>query len=239
MVSLATLTGCGGKTLWLGRLPAADDGGRAEVGGDGIPSDAIPDGANCVRGQVKANEVLWIGDTWITIPGTQHTRVRDLARIANAIGPTEDYNIQAAGFSTMAAITDQYNRQAASATKPRVVIMDGGTYETITGNGSDASVATAASGFRELLTKVASDGLVGHVIYFLCPEAPGIYGVAALRPLVQQACAESAVPCHFLDLQPLWAGHPEYSSSIQASEAGALVIAESIWKIMQDNCIAQ
>jgi hypothetical protein len=36
-------------------------------------------------------------------------------------------------------------------------------------------------------------------------------------------------------------GHPEYTdgSGIQASEAGATVIAEEIWRIMQDNCIAQ
>ena len=47
------------------------------------------------------------------------------------------------------------------------------------------------------------------------------------------------MPCHFLDLQPLWAGHPEYSSSIQSSEAGAKVIANAIWVIMQQNCIAQ
>jgi hypothetical protein len=47
------------------------------------------------------------------------------------------------------------------------------------------------------------------------------------------------VPCHFLDLQPRWAGHPEYSDGIQASSAGASVIADSIWSIMQDECIAQ
>jgi hypothetical protein len=50
------------------------------------------------------------------------------------------------------------------------------------------------------------------------------------------------VPCHFLDLEPLWTNHPEYTDStnnIQASEAGAIVIADQIWKLMQDNCIAQ
>ncbi len=30
---------------------------------------------------------------------------------------------------------------------------------------------------------------------------------------MEQACADSTVPCHFLDLQPLWTGHPEYTAS--------------------------
>jgi hypothetical protein len=49
------------------------------------------------------------------------------------------------------------------------------------------------------------------------------------------------VPCHFLDLQPFWLGHSEYTAAgeILASEAGAQVIADSIWAIMQDNCIVQ
>jgi hypothetical protein len=55
------------------------------------------------------------------------------------------------------------------------------------------------------------------------------------------SCEQSAVPCHFLDLDPLWQGHPEYTdgSGVQASEAGAIVIADQIWAIMEANCIAQ
>ena len=44
-----------------------------------------------------------------------------------------------------------------------------------------------------------------------------------------------------VDLQPLWANHPEYTAAdgIQASPAGATVIADAIWATMQDNCIEQ
>jgi hypothetical protein len=67
--------------------------------------------------------------------------------------------------------------------------------------------------------------------------------VTDLHPLMEQACAASKVPCHFLDLQQLWAGHPEYTASdfnIQASDTGAKVIGDVIWDIMlQKNCIAQ
>jgi hypothetical protein len=70
-----------------------------------------------------------------------------------------------------------------------------------------------------------------------------IAGVAALRPQLMQSCAQSTVPCHFLDLQTdlHWPDHPEYTSSdgILPTEAGALAIAEGIWAIMRTSCIAQ
>ena len=239
---ILVLGGCQGDMLRLGN---GRDGGSP----GGEAADALePDGTggaidvdNCLRGQIKASEVTWIGDTWVTLPGTQHTRVRDLARAAGAIGPTDDYTIAAAPAVTMAAVTTQYATQESSQTKVKVLIMDGGTWDTIVSGGSDASVADVAATFRQFLTQVAADGTVEQIIYYLCPELPGIPGVAALRPLLEQACTESSVPCHFLDLQPLWAGHPEYtdSSGIQASAAGAKVIADAIWAIMQQSCLAQ
>src|SRR5262245_31302080 len=176
------------------------------------------------------------------MPGSQLTRVRDLARAAAAIGPNEDYVNVAAPGTTMSAIANQYDTREMGATKVKVLLMDGGTWDTIQGNGSDASVTAAATAFNQFLAKVASDGTVEHVVYFLPPELSGIPGVAALRPLVQQACTPSVVPpCHFLDLQPLWANHPEYTApgNVFASDAGAQVLANAIWAIMQQNCIAQ
>jgi hypothetical protein len=188
---------------------------------------------------VNADAILWIGDSWVLVPGSQQTRVRDLARAAGAIGPNDEYVVAAQPGATIAAIADQYDARQVGAVKVAVLIMDGGTWDTLIANGSDASVASAASTFTQHLAKVASDGTVEHVIYFLPPELPGIPGVAALRPLVQQACAQSAVPCHFLDLQPLWSGHPEYTEGIFPSEVGARVVADEIWAIMQASCIAQ
>ena len=51
----------------------------------------------------------------------------------------------------------------------------------------------------------------------------------------------STVPCHFIDLQPLWSGHPEYTdgSGILPTDAGAGVLADAIWSVMQQDCIAQ
>src|SRR5688572_6435493 len=55
--------GSGGTTEATGGSPDPVGGSAGEAGssGDG--------GGACERGRVSAAEVLWIGDTWITIPG--------------------------------------------------------------------------------------------------------------------------------------------------------------------------
>lgn len=236
MMALASLAGCGGKIIRLGVQP--DSGGTDSVGVDNGPSNI------CQHGQVKASEVVWIGDVWALIPGSQQDHLRDLALSAGTLVSGEKYVSLAAPAKFMADITNQYISREAGATKVKVVLMDGGTWDTIMGsNALNAAVTTAADGFKQFLAKVASDATVEHVIYFLCPEHATIPGVSALRPLMKSACAQSAVPCHFLDLQDYWAGHPEYidaSSGLAApSDLGGQVLAEKIWEIMRTNCIAQ
>jgi hypothetical protein len=208
-------------------------------------------GASCSQSQVKASEVLWIGDSWVTDPGDQHTRVRDLAFKAGAIGPNDDYVIAAAPGEDMAKVADQYSSRQTSTKKFKVLIMDGGTWDPIAYGVTDTTINNVVNTFKQFLSTVGSDGTVEHIIYFLCPELTGhpnaIPGVKALRTPMQAACEESAilhsVPCHFLDLQDLWAGHyADYTNSlnnIQASSTGARIIADAIWGIMQKNCIAQ
>jgi hypothetical protein len=189
---------------------------------------------------VTASEVVWIGDTWIIIPGNQHTRVEELARAQGAIGTGDSYVVLAAPYASIDDIVAQYESRQAGATKVKALIMDGGTWDTIRDD-SPASVGRIVDTFEQFLGKIADDGTVEHVIYFLVPELPAIPGVAALRPGFRAACASSVVPCHFLDLQALWLEHPEYTASdgVQASEAGADVIATAIWELMRAQCIAQ
>ena len=233
-----TLQSCGGEQIRLGDGPLVE-----AAAGQGASGAGTGGGGDCFPEPVLAGEVLWIGDTWISIPGTQHTRVRDLARAAGALGPNEDYVNRAAPATDMAAIAKQYQTQQSGATKVKVLLMDGGTWDPIAAQMMNAPIAPAIDNaideFQQLLARAASDGTVMHIVYFLVPELPMVPGVAAMRPRLQQACAESLVPCHFLDLQPLWLGHPEYTDGIQSSVAGARVIADSIWAIMRDNCIAQ
>jgi len=254
------LVDCGGERIRLGdaAIGATNGGGAASGGGPAnggsvTQGGSQPDNAGgsagtsdaCSASPVQAAEVLWIGDSWIQIPGTQHTRVRDLARAAGAIGPDEDYANEAAPATDMAAVAQQYRARQSGATKVKVLLMDGGTWDPIAAQAKGDPIAPAIdnsiSTFQEFLSEVASDETVEHIVYFLVPELSTVPGVATMRPRLQQACADSTVACHFLDLQPLWEGHPEYTApdGIQASEDGARVIADSIWAIMQDNCIAQ
>jgi hypothetical protein len=237
-----TLQSCGGERVRLGDGPLVESAAGQDAGGAGTGTGSS---AECSPEPVLAGEVLWIGDTWIQIPGTQHTRVRDLARAAGALGPNEDYANRAAPATDMAAVAEQYQTQEGGATKVKVLLMDGGTWDPIAAQMMNAPIAPAIDNaiaeFQRFLARTESDGSVKHIVYFLVPELAAVPGVAAMRPRLQQACADSTVPCHFLDLQPLWLGHPEYTAAdgIQSSEAGARVIADSIWAIMQDNCIAQ
>ena len=194
------------------------------------------------HGAVAANEVVWIGDGWLTT-GVQVTNVMDQARAIGAIGPNDDYVDLADNGAPMSTIASQYSTAASAATQPKVLIMDGGTIDTF-GGASDATVRTVTSTFSQLLARIATDGTVSHIIYIMVPELSGIMGVTALRPPFQTACAQSAVPCHFIDLQPIWAeggGHPEYTASngILPTASGAQAMATAIWKMMQSSCIAQ
>ena len=236
------LQSCGGERIRLGDGPLVENAAGQDAGGAGTGTGGS---GGCPPEPVLAGEVLWIGDTWIQIPGTQHTRVRDLARAAGALGSSEDYVIRAAPAADMAAVAEQYQTQESGPTKVKVLLMDGGTWDPIAAQMMNAPIAPAIDNaiteFQQFLAGVKGDGTVKHIVYFLVPELAAVPGVASMRPRLQQACAESLVPCHFLDLQPLWLGHPEYTApdGIQSSEAGARVIADSIWAIMQNNCIAQ
>ncbi len=224
VVAALAAGGCDGDLIHLGQEQTAFDGGV------------------CPHAQVPASQVLWIGDSWVLVPGNQHTGVRDLARAAGAIGANDDYTIGAVAASTMADIAGQYTAQEASATKVKVVIMDGGTWDTIQSSGSAASISSVAATFTQLLATVAGDGTVTEVVYFLVPPLSGIPGVDQLRPLLTQACTQSSVPCHFLDLQQLWTGHPEYDTGGTIpvpTSAGGTVIAGALWGLMQASCIAQ
>ncbi|HET9959937.1 MAG TPA: SGNH/GDSL hydrolase family protein [Polyangiaceae bacterium] len=233
----------GGAHANTGGAAGVESGGNAGSGASTTTSGSAGEGGmtSCSHGLIQANQVLWIGDSWVTLPGEQHLAVRDFARAAGAIGMDEDYVVLATPAAGIEAISKQYEAQQSTTNPPKVVIMDGGTWDTLVDNGAEETVAAVVVSFERLLAKIAADGSVQHVIYYLMPELASIGGVAALRPPLMRACQQSTVPCHFIDLQPLWLNHPEYTArdGIQASDAGAAVIAESIWGIMRENCIAQ
>ncbi len=227
--ALAVVVGCNGKVIRLG----------------GCPHTGLP-----------ASRVLWIGDSWQLVPvGSEaHTEVRNLARAAGAIGPTDDYTIAALAAAPMVApptntgpipIPTQYTSQEASGTEVKVLIMDGGTWDTFTNDSSETITAVVKS-FTDLLSTVASGETVSDVIYFLQPPLASIPGVAALRPGLEGACTASMLPCHFIDLANILTDPADYTAGSEnpavpsvPTAQGATLIGDAIWSVMQSNCIAQ
>jgi hypothetical protein len=208
LLALSTAGACDGKSIHLG--------------------NGWPDGGPCATGTTSAAEVLWIGDGWVTIPGSQITRLQELS------GAT--YVNAAASGASMSAIVAQYAAQEAGTAKPKVLLMDGGTIDTFGG----ADPTKVADMFSQFLTKVASDGSVKKIVYFIPPQLTTIAGVKELNPLVMMACALSAVPCYFLDLDPIWMdSYTDMNTGYLPNEAGGRALAEAIWMLMQQNCIAQ
>ena len=241
-------TAAGGMTGNHGGAGGSSGHGGAEaIAGSGSGGDGGSSGEICSRGQVAPDEVLWIGDSWILEPGTQRTTVKDLAFAAGTIAANEQYPSSAAPGASMAMIAQQYDTRERGAPKVKVLLMDGGTWDTIAAQMMGASIAAAGdqavADFQQLLSKVAVDGTVEHIVYVLVPELMNIPGVAEIRPRLTQACADSLVPCHFIDLQEVWEqGDPATytaSNGFLPTAAGGVAIGHAIWATMQAHCIAQ
>jgi hypothetical protein len=91
---------------------------------------------------------------------------------------------------------------------------------------------------------MATDGVI-EVIYVGYPDpldAAVRTRIDALRPLLESSCQASKVPCHFLDLRPVFAGHDaDYvlGDGMNPTAAGAQAAADAIGELMETACIAQ
>jgi hypothetical protein len=107
----------------------------------------------------------------------------------------------------------------------------------------------------------AADAGIRDVVYFFYPNIPdgtwvgGEHPNALLDwsyPKVQALCDDALantggrMRCHFLDLRPVFAGHPEYfaggtfgEGDIHENSEGSKAMAKVIVELMKDRCIAQ
>ncbi len=105
----------------------------------------------------------------------------------------------------------------------------------------------------ENMDKLVAAG-IPDVIYFFYPQVPSTWlasnpnGILEYAlPLVQKACddaysrTDGKLTCHFLNLQTVFEGHPEYfaENDLHENSVGSAAMAQRIWEIMVDNCIAQ
>ena len=231
--------------------------GGAGAGGSSDATDpsAGGDGGTgaCISGAVSANQVLVIGDSFFATTHQITAYLESLARDAGAVSTGERYRDRSSLLANGLAlggngIEDQYSSGVAEA-EVKVVIMNGGGADALlgscdTGNASCAVVTAAAAAAQALFAQMATDK-VEHVVYAFYPD-PGDANVKAridaLRPLLQSACENAPLPCHWLDLRIVFAGHyGEYiqRDQLNPTDSGARASAEALWATMQQYCVAQ
>lgn len=202
---------------------------------------------------IEANELVVLGDTFFAANHSITAFLEELARSHGALSTGERYR----DYSTVVGNTlallgpgigDQYSK--AQAESPvRVVLMTGGGADVLLGSCdviSDACplLTAAAAEATTLLQRMADDG-VQQVVYAFYPDPnePELRAeVSALRPLLESACEASSVPCQWVDLRPVFAGHEsaylEAEGTVPTAE-GARASATELWSVMSASCIAQ
>lgn len=249
--------GGGGAFLSAGSSapPSAGVGGvttAAGAGGDSTGSEM------CVKGQVKASEVTFIG-TSVTAAGTIVSDTTDLARKAGVIGPNDSYRSHAVvgaqiipdSTSPIEGIPSQF-MSAVKEGPVKVVLMEGGINDLLWGgrckNGEDDAPCMELVATVKTLFMTMQQAGVQDVVYFFYPD-PGTFmgqdveaATNTLRPKMQNVCEEATeVRCIFADPRPAWEGHYQMYTmdGIHPSAAGSRATAGVIWDAMVKNCVAQ
>ena len=205
----------------------------------------------CPAGELEANQVLLLGDTFFATTHQITAFLEDLARSAGALSAGDRYrdnsSLLANGLAN-GGLADQYAAGISEA-DVRLVIMNGGGADVLLGSCEtpatdcpDLTAAAAAAG--ELLDSMAADGVL-DVVYVFYPDpldATVRDKMDALRPLIQDACDSSPTRCHWLDLRTAFAGnYDEYiqPDGLNPTSAGSQATARAIWETLRLNCIAQ
>lgn len=115
-------------------------------------------------------------------------------------------------------------------------------------------IANAMKTAGELM-KRAGDAGIKDVVYLYYPHIPG-GGFGGMNPnvileyslpMARDMCASAvertsgALRCHFLNLQPVFEGHPDWfaDDGIHENELGSAAMAKAVVEMMEQECIAQ
>lgn len=208
---------------------------------------------DCETGGVAASEVVILGDSFLAENGAITVELEALARAAGALGSAETYrdysSVIITPFGGASDLTGQY-AMATSGGAIRVVVMDVGGPDSLLGTCADpptetcAALQAAVSGADALWRQMADDGVEAVVDFFYPVPDDAVLAARfdVLRPMMEAACDESPVGCHFLDLRPTFQDRStEYllSGGVLPTAAGSAATARALWSLMQSRCIAQ
>jgi hypothetical protein len=217
-----------------------------------LETTAEPVAASCTPSNVAPADVLILGDVLIEL-SIFTAQLERAAIAAGSLADGQHYRNAAAGGSSRLAtgalsLDGQYSG-ALTAGAPRIIIMDGGATDVL--NDDCAGMLTpecpaardAVNGAEQLFARFAQDG-VEQLVYFFYGDPvdnPSLKaGLDLMRPLLQNACGHSPVPCHWLDLRAAFEEHPEYVGvdGLVFTDAGATAAAAATFDLMQARCVA-
>jgi hypothetical protein len=235
--------GAGGGATGSG---GSGKGGAGNSGGSGTGGGATTGGSGngtCQKGQVKAAEVVIMGESFYAIaPQYIQKRIQDNARKAGSLGANESYrNVAVSGQNMNYIATTEWTAATQGGASVKFVIMDGGGIDCLGGGCSSCS-----STFKTLLGKMATAG-VQDVIYTRYPEPGAPPGSnASLKscldstmPGMQTTCEGSTSPkCHWVDLRPVWVTG-DTTDGLHPTQSGGDHVGDLIWSEMVKLCLAQ
>jgi hypothetical protein len=207
----------------------------------------------CESGNVGANELLIIGDSFFAQSHQITAFLEDQARSAGVLEVGERYRDSSRLIANALALNGQgllsQYRDANSEAPAKVVVLNGGGADVLLGScdtvGPDCPlISDAVAAFGALLSQIGDDG-VTDVVYVSYPDPqqpPVSERMDALRPLIFELCIASELPCHYVDLLPVFEGkYAEYimNDGLNPTAAGSEAAAVAIWQLMEENCIAQ
>jgi hypothetical protein len=207
---------------------------------------------DCAPTKLLPSEVLILGDALIEL-STFTSRLEQLAIDAGVLAANEHFRDSASAMASVLSQTGalSFFEQYAAARQrglARIIVLDGGETDMLNADcGSELSYAcpiiqSTVRGFQNLLRQFAEDE-VQHVVYFFYPDPrdnPKLKThLDALRPLFENACGQSPVACHWIDLRATFSAAPNYLGvdGIVLSEAGGNAAAELVWQRMQQRCL--
>lgn len=219
------------------------------IGGGGMESDPP---SVCEPSGISGNEVIILGDSFFAMSHEVTAHLEALARGAGVLSDVERYrdysNLTENSLASESGILAQYYLARDDA-PVSVVIMNGGGADLLIGtcdpvDAECPAILDAATALGEVFAEMAIDG-VDEVVFvsYPDPQIPELLEkMEVLRPLLEEQCASSEVPCSFLELQPVFSGkEDEYiaEDGLNPTSEGAQAAAGAIWELMVDSCIAQ
>jgi lysophospholipase L1-like esterase len=257
--SAGTSTSAGGGGM--GGMGGSSSAGGTGMGGMGGMGGMVNKPA-CLK---NPGEVVFLGDSYVDYAVAHpnlETLVSNDAVKDGALMAGQAYRSYAVAGATMAAqslnmIPPQWPSAKAANPDIKVVIMDGGGNDVLInnpqcknpGSQNDATckmvVNNTVMAVGNLIDDFQKTG-VGDLIYFFYPHAPtGGADISDYALGILQNSAKLLTTADFrmyvVDLVPLFNGHSDYYylDGIHANATGEQVIADAIYKVMKDHCIAQ